>query len=267
MAQSPFPGMDPYLESPSLWADVHTRLITIFAEQISKSLPPRYVAELETQLVIDDRVNDPRSAVPDVTITETEQNDSRDDSDTAIAIAEKTKTTIAPASLKLKFPEPVPTRITSIYVKRIEGNELVTVIELLSPANKRHGSIDRKKYVQKLFHFYHSNVHLVEIDLLRKGSRIPLVNLPKDIDYLAVVSRTYERPDSDVWTIGLRDKLPVLPVPLLPPDPDIPLDLSKALHTAYERAHYERRINYSEPPTPLLKKEDATWAWKLLSEC
>jgi hypothetical protein len=71
----------------------------------------------------------------------------------------------------------------------------------------------------------------VEIDLLRKGSRIPLV------------------------------------LPVLPPDPDIPLDLSKALHTAYERAHYERRINYSEPPTPPLKQEEATWAWKLFSEC
>jgi hypothetical protein len=231
MAQSPFPGMDPYLESPSLWPDVHNRLINIFAEQISSLLPPRYVAELETQLVIDDRINDPISAVPDVTITET---------------------------------KPAPTRITSIYVKRIEGDELVTIIELLSPSNKRHGK-DRQKYVQKLFHFYETGVHLVEIDLLRQGARVPLVGLPKT-DYLAMVSRTYDRPNCDVWPIGLREPLPVLPIPLLRPDRDMPLDLAKALRTAYERAHYERRINYNAPATPPLKSKDATWAAKLLGK-
>jgi hypothetical protein len=231
MAQSPFPGMDPYLESPSLWPDVHNSLINIFREQISPLLPPRYVAELETQLVIDDRINDPISAVPDVTITET---------------------------------KPAPTRITSIYVKRIEGDELVTIIELLSPNNKRHGK-DRQKYVQKLFHFYETGVHLVEIDLLRQGARVPLVGLPKT-DYLAMVSRTYDRPNCDVWPIGLREPLPVLPIPLLRPDRDMPLDLAKALRTAYERAHYERRINYNAPATPPLKSKDATWAAKLLGK-
>jgi len=92
MAQSPFPGMDPYLESPSLWPDVHNSLINIFREQISPLLPPRYVAELETQLIIDDRKNDPISAVPDVTI-----------------------------------PKPAPTRITSIYLKRIGNNHRIAI--------------------------------------------------------------------------------------------------------------------------------------------
>ncbi|MEN8221231.1 MAG: DUF4058 family protein [Pseudomonadota bacterium] len=260
MAQSPFPGMDPYLESPSLWPDVHNSLINIFREQISPLLPPRYVAELETQLVIDDRINDPISAVPDVTITETEW----DDDDTAIAIAEAVDTAVVPASLHLKFPKSAPTRITSIYVKRIEGDELVTIIELLSPSNKRHGK-DRQKYVQKLFHFYETGVHLVEIDLLRQGARVPLVGLPKT-DYLAMVSRVQDRPNCDVWPIGLRKPLPVLPIPLLRPDMDMPLDLGKALRTAYERAHYERRINYNAPATPPLKSKDMTWAAKLLGK-
>ena len=53
MAQSPFPGMDPYLESPDLWPDVHNRLMNLFAEQLGDLLAPKYVAELNTQIVID----------------------------------------------------------------------------------------------------------------------------------------------------------------------------------------------------------------------
>jgi hypothetical protein len=266
MAQSPFPGMDPYLESPSLWPDVHSRLINIFAEQLSPLLPPRYVAELETQLVIDDHKNDPISAIPDVTITETEDN-FMDNNETAVAVAKKADkaVAVAEAPLRLKFPKPIPTRLTSIYVKRIEGNELVTAIELLSPINKRRGSKGHQKLMQKLFHFYDSNIHFVEIDLLRQGTRVPLEGLPKT-DYMAMVSRTDKRPDCDVWTIGLREPLPILPVPLLRPDPDIPLDLGKALRTAYERARYERRINYNAPTTPPLKQEDAVWAANLLRQ-
>jgi hypothetical protein len=265
MAHSPFPGMDPYLESPSLWPDVHQTLISVFREQISSGLPPRYVAELETQLVIDDHNQNPISAVPDVAVTETQWDNSMENGETVVAENLATAAAIAPAPLHLKFPEAFPTRLTSIYVKRIEGDELVTVIELLSPSNKQYNTKDRKKYVQKLFHFYDSDVHLVEIDLLRQGARIPLVGLPKT-DYLAMVSRTYQRPDCEVWPIKLRESLPVLPVPLLRPDPDVPLDLSQALRTAYEQAHYERRINYNAAPTPPLKSEDAAWAENLIRQ-
>jgi len=104
---------------------------------------------------------------------------------------------------------------------------------------------------------YESGVHLVEIDFLRQGAR---VGLPKT-DYLAMVSRSYKRPNCDVWTIGLREPLPVLPIPLRRPDREVPLDLGKALRTAYER-----RINYNAPTTPPLKSKDATWAEKLLGK-
>ncbi len=263
MAHSPFSGMDPYLESPSLWSDVHNTLISIFREQISSCLPPQYVAELETQLVIDDHKNDPFSAVPDVTVTHTQWD--RGNGNASFAENTATAAAITPAPLHLKFPEPFPTRVTSIYVKRIEGDDLVTVIELLSPSNKQYNNKHRKKYVQKLLNFYDSDIHLVEIDLLRQGARIPLVGLPKT-DYLAMVSRSYQRPDCEVWPIKLRESLPVLPVPLLRPDSDVPLDLGEALRTAYERAHYERRINYNAPPTPPLKSEDAAWATGLIHQ-
>jgi len=259
MAQSPFPGMDPYLESPRLWADVHHRLINIFAEQLSSLLMPKYFAELESYVVIDKISDDSIIAVPDVTITENEFNETEnefnefeDSMDTAVAIA--------PAPLHLKVPIPVPTHIINIHIKQNDENEeLVTVIELLSPVNKRAGK-GREKYLKKRDGLFESRVHLVEIDLLRQWPRMPFVeeSLP-EMDYLAMVSRAYKRPDCEVWPIGLREPLPVLPIPLSRPDPDIPLDLGQALRTAYERAHYERRINYKLPPIPSIKPKNVAW--------
>jgi hypothetical protein len=252
MAQSPFPGMDPYLESPKLWADVHHRLINIFAEQLSSLLIPKYFAQLESYIVIDQISDDSIIAVPDVAITEDDFDEPTDNIDTIA---------IAPAPLRLKVPMPVPTHITNIHIKQNEENEeLVTVIELLSPVKSLSGK-GREKYLKKRNALFESRVHLIELDLLRRYSRMPFVEetLP-DTDYLAMVSRAYERPNCDVWTISLREPLPVLPVPLLRPEPDVPLDLGRAMRTAYERAHYERRINYNAPPIPPLEQEDAAWA-------
>ncbi len=49
---SPFPGMDPYLEGP-LWPDVHHALASQIRRQIVSQLPSRYVARIETQIIID----------------------------------------------------------------------------------------------------------------------------------------------------------------------------------------------------------------------
>ncbi len=68
------------------------------------------------------------------------------------------------------------------------------------------------------------------------------------------------RPHIDVWPLSLREEIPLVPVPLLYPDPDIVLDLGQALREIYQQAAYERRIDYSaEPPAPELSAEDAAW--------
>ncbi len=136
MSRSPFPGMDPYLEAPKLWPSVHHRLITIFADQLSPLLAPKYFADLESYIVIDQMLEKEASVVPDVLVTENEFDNSGDDLESAVAIA--------PAPVRLTIPMPVPTRLTNIYVKQNE--KLVTVIELLSPANKRAGE-GRKKNI------------------------------------------------------------------------------------------------------------------------
>ena len=146
-----------------------------------------------------------------------------------------------------------------------EGEQRVTVLEMLAPVHKRPGE-GRQAHLDKRAALLESSVHLVEIDLLRQGPRMPLEDTLSPADYLVVVSKASERPVGDVRPLGLRQPLPVLPIPLLPPDPDIPLDLGQALHTAYARARYDLRIDYTQPPAPALLPEDTAWATALLAQ-
>jgi hypothetical protein len=258
MPRSPFPGMDPYLEAPGLWPDVHARLMNIFAEQLTPLLAPKYVAELNTQIVIDRILDEPpetRAVLPDVTITQPDSS----------APGAVTAAPVAPAPLRLAVPMAVPTRLVSVYIRLREAERLVAVIELLSPINKRPGD-GRREYLEKRATFLETGIHLIEIDLLRKWRRMPLEGTLPDSAYLAMVSNAYERPACDVWPIGLRQPLPVLPIPLLRPDPPVSLDMGQALRTAYERARYDLRIDYDSPPTPSLSPEDAAWAATLLAQ-
>jgi hypothetical protein len=257
MAQSPFPGMDPYLESPDLWPDAHNSLMTIFREQLAPLLAPNYVAELNTQIVIDSFGDGPpeiESALPDVTITQPRLIRESSAESTAVA-----------APLRLRVPQSVPTRLVTIYIRHRETERLVTVIELLSPVNKRPGD-GRHAYVEKRNTFLATPVHLVEIDLLRKWPRMPLEGKLPESHYLAVVCNMYERPICGVWPIQLRDALPLLPIPLLRPDPPVDLDLNQALRSAYRRAHYDLRIDYRAPCDPPLTPSNAEWAMTLFAQ-
>src|SRR5215210_7293019 len=152
MAQSPFPGMDPYLESPEIWPDVHNRLMNLFAEQLGDLLAPKYVAELNTQIVIDSFGDTPpeiESALPDVTITQPRiLKESGGDS------------TVVAAPLRLRVPLSVPTRLVTMYIRQRENERIVTVIELLSPVNKRPGD-GRHAYVERRNAFLNTPVNLV----------------------------------------------------------------------------------------------------------
>ena len=51
---SPFPGMDPYLEHPALWPDVHNRLIAALGDALAPAVCPRYYVALEERTYLDD---------------------------------------------------------------------------------------------------------------------------------------------------------------------------------------------------------------------
>ena len=257
MAQSPFPGMDPYLESPDIWPDVHTRLASIFAEQLSPLLIPKYTAELDSQIVID-RVGEDMplyqiGAVPDVAISET-----------GISGGVGAAVAIPPAPIKVQIAIDVPVKVVTLHIRRRSDKRIVTAIEILSPINKRHGK-ERDKYIQKRVAYVQKAIHLVEFDLLRKWARMPFdTPLPKS-DYL-IMSRNAYTPmlEASAWALSISHALPVVPVPLLRPDPDVPLDVSAAMRTAYERARYDLRIDYSADPEPPLSPDEAKWAREIL---
>lgn len=134
----------------------------------------------------------------------------------------------------------------------------MTVIELLSPTNKSGEGF--YKYERKLRATIRQKVHFVEIDLLLGGQRLPMANPLPPGDYYAVVSRSEERPRSNVYAWTIRDPLPSIPIPLKRPDQDVSLDLGSHFATAYERGRYGQWIDYSVPPVTIKKAADRTWA-------
>ncbi len=256
---SPFPGMDPYLEQPGLWPDVHHELISVSREMLNQQLRPRYHVRVEERVYISDESDPGRSViVPDLRIRGTERSDTPHSphaaGDARVAIAE---------------PVAVTTLIDDeIHEARLEvvdrsDRSVVAVIEFLSPTNKVPGSRGRASYQQKRQEVMRSPSHLVEIDLLRTGERIAAREALPQLDYLVHVSRMGERPRGLVWPILLPQRLPVIPIPLKPHDPDAPLDLQAVLNTAYDRAAYDLEIDYRRPPQPPLPPEYQGWANEL----
>jgi hypothetical protein len=149
-----------------------------------------------------------------------------------------------------------------LEIHDLRSREIVTVIELLSPSNKYAGD-DRESYLTKRRQLLAGQVNYVELDFLRGGPRLPLVDLPP-CDYYAVVSRPADRPEADIWPVTLREPLPTIPIPLRPREPDATVDLQAVLHAVYDSAGYAPRI-YEWEPEPKLSPEDAAWAQGILA--
>lgn len=247
---SPFPGMDPYLEAPHIWEDFHASLATEIRNQLAPRLRPRYIAALVPRVTYDEVViEETRHAKPDVSVYRVSERPARSE---AVAIAP------APLVGRVALEEPI--KLYTLEIRAVETGRLVTAIEILSPVNKRPGHKAFEKYRRKRRAFLDSDVHLLEIDLLRAGQRPPLVTPLPDAPYFVFLSRADRRPNVEIWPLRLQDPIPVLPVPLLVPDSDVPLELGRAIQTIYDEASYDLRIDYRRPLTPpAFAPEDAEW--------
>lgn len=154
------------------------------------------------------------------------------------------------------------TQIRESLAAQVRPNFLVTMIEILSPTNKRYGP-DREQYLLKRSAIMFSTASIVEIDLLRGGPRLPLNDLPS-CDYCITVFRKANAPQVETWPIGLRESLPIIPIPLKGASPDASLDLQMILNRVYDAAGYEDYL-YESPPEPPLKGSDLEWAQSLIS--
>lgn len=245
--------MDPYLELPRLWPDVHHRMITTMCDQLQPQLVPRYIAQITPYIALEqiDIALPRRALVPDVGVYE------RDMPSTARAAA-----VIDASLLTGTAVVELPTRYARIEIYAVNDETLITAIELLSPVNKRPGVDGADAYAKKRQELFMSSVHVLEIDLLRGGRRPPLARpdpLP-DVPYFVFLSRVERWSEIEIWPCALAHPLPTVPVPLRRPDPDAALPLTQVVHQVYRNARYDLRIDYrAAPPPPDLAAEDAAW--------
>jgi len=248
---SPFPGMNPYLESDEVGPDLHQRLIVNMADALADQVDPTHLVKIEEQLYVQQTPESTHRAGPraDVGIKR-----SGEPAPPAPGLA------VLEAPARIRLPEPEFERQAYLEIRDRASREVVTVLELLSPANKgRH----RDQYLLKRDMILVSSAHLVEIDLLRGGKPMPAPDRPP-CDYSVVVSRAELRPEADFWPIALRDPLPVIPIPLRGPDRDATLDLQALLNRAYDAGRYARYV-YEDRPRPPLGPDDEPWAARLLA--
>lgn len=245
---SPFPGMNPYLEQPAVWSDFHHRFCSAFAEDLTAQVRPSFIVKIDEHVYIHELPDEQRKFI------------GRGDVNLSTFSASTGMTPsggVATAPLKVDLPAVDFERLAFLEIRDRHSGQIVTIIEFLSPSNKDSGP-DREQYLAKRGQLLASPVHLVEIDLLRGGPRLPLNRLP-DCDYYALVSRVEERPRADMWAWRLCERMPILPVPLRAPHLDAHVDLQKLLDRIYDAAGYEDYI-YRTEPQPRLSLEDATWA-------
>jgi Protein of unknown function (DUF4058) len=250
-----FPGMDPHLERRDRWHAVHTRLIVAIADALGPQVRPYYRVDIELRTYIALLTSESLAGIPDVLVlSSTRQVDS--------PMATASSTGVVPQVVEVPMPEEIHERY--LVVREVATQEVVTVIEILSLANKLTHE-GREAYEAKRRLVFSSQTSLVEIDLLRAGEPLPPLRAGQS-DYRILISAAHERPRATAYAFSVRHAIPTIPIPLRPGESEPTLPLNQLLHDLYDRASYDLAIDYSPPPVPPLQDDDADWANRLLSE-
>ena len=256
---SPFPGMDPWLERPALFPDLHDELISCLRTVLNRSLPAGYAA-LGSSLVW---VDPTHHREPDLSVLG--PLDRRDGEAATELFSEAGMVAVAAEPIAEPWSEPL------LEIRTVEDERLVTAIEVLSPSNKRAGDDGRTAYLQKQGEFRRSGVHLVEIDLLRGGTHstaIPANQLRQILpgyDYHVCVTVIGDPIRFEVKPFRLADRLPAIVIPLDPGVAPVVVDLQPVLDRAYDSGRYSQFAKYAtKQPTPKLTRDQQAWAEGLL---
>jgi hypothetical protein len=267
--KSPFPGMDPYLERH--WGDVHQRLITYICDQLQSALPGDMRARMQERVYIELPVGR-HEYYPDVRVIERPRRTSGGGTAVAEAasVAGVGNGTLVPAEPIVLHLDAEP--ITEGHIEIIDvksGHRVITSIEVLSPANK-HAGEGQRLFLQKREDMKRAGVNTVEIDLLRGGDRVQMIRqeqVPPShrTDYQVCVWRVSQPTAVLLYAAPLRERLPIIRIPLRPSDPEALLDLQAVVEQCYRNGGYDD-IDYTDEPEPRLNKADAAWADAFLRE-
>jgi hypothetical protein len=246
--------MDPWLEHPALWPDVHERLIIAIAEYLGPILRPRYYVAVGIHSYVTTLpIELPQMRYPDVMVVDTAYGGAVT-APAIIAVAE-------PVVVNVPVPEPVEE--SYLEVREVASGDVITVIEILSPTNKQSGE-GRKTYKAKRLEIFRSRTRLVEIDLLRAWEPMLFWGHARTSHYRILVRRGERRERADLYAFNVRDPIPRFPLPLQEGDVEPAVDLKPLLDGLYDKASYDLRVDYSKPPVPPLSDADAEWTAQVL---
>lgn len=246
--QPKFPGMNPYLENPELWSEVHFGLIAVLARSLNAVITPKYRAAVEKRVYADSLL----VGIPDVAVFQPGTQ--------AIAPQQTTATLTKPPVVTVPIVEETQERF--LEIRAVATGTVITIVEVLSPKNKRAGE-GKAKYDAKRQTVLNSAAHLVEIDLLRTGEPKPMAGGVAS-DYRILVSRANRRPTAELYPFNLREPLPRFLLPLRPEDSEPVVDLQDLLQQVYQEAALDLAIDYSTEPIPPLPTADFEWIQTLL---
>lgn len=255
---SPFPGMNPYLENGSLWREVHNRMIVAIANDLGTKLRPKYYAAIETRTYLDDESEGVLVGIPDAIV---------------FAAAQSPPSSMAPVATvevpttqpqQVQLVEPIEIKERFLEVRAVQTHEVVTVIELLSPKNKRGDG--RISYLKKRQAVLGSQSHLVEIDFLRAYQPLPIAGVQWMGDYRILVSDVTQRPTAQLYSFNLPDPIPTFSLPLKPDDPALQVDLQPLLHEIYDQGNFDLRVDYTQSvPASPLSETHQRWLHQILT--
>jgi hypothetical protein len=265
--QNPFPGMNPYMEDPLHWREVHHLIISFIHLTLNRTLPEEFASRIEERVYVEGWGKD---YYPDNMVVQVRPSPENRGGVATLA-PERVESSISDTPLRLNFGTRT-IREAFIEIRTADNAaELIAVIEILSPTNKTAGP-GREEYQRKQRDVLDSLVHLVEIDLLRDGTYT--VAPPEKgtreragkFDYILSLHRGGEGNIFDIWPVPLHQPLPRIRIPLTEEADDITLDLQEIVNRVYEEGGLGRTIRYDKDPVPPLSPENARWANELLQE-
>jgi hypothetical protein len=243
--------MNPYLEAPQLWSELHSRLIVAIADALNPQILPKYRAAVERRIYEISPGESVLVGIPDVSVTQGISRPSQDEISNNIG-------TLTPQPTVVTLPMPEEVRESYLEIREIETGLVVTVIELLSPKNKKAGP-GRIAYETKRQQVLRSLAHLVEIDLLCTGTPMPMLGQSAPSRYRILISLAHQRPRANLYSLSLQTPIPIFKVPLRRGESEPTLDLQRLIHEVYDRAGFAFVIDYNRMLSPRLTQADQTW--------